>query len=155
MWKYIVGVAFLLAGVAVVGGCGRQAQTEVPAGSVQPAGQAASETEKIPWLKSLDEAKQAAQAQHKPILVDFFATWCGPCKMMDEETWPQPSIVAAAGKYVPVRLDVDLNQEVATQFGVDSIPTVVLLDSTGKELERNTGFASPSDLLSLLTKHSQ
>jgi len=149
MWKSILVVtvvAMLLATLAV----GRWPRTS---GAGQATAEPAADTGKIAWLTSLPEALEAARAEHKPILVDFFATWCGPCRLMDEETWPQAEVVAAAGKYVAVRLDVDAHQQTAAQFDVTGIPTVVFLDASGKEKHRSVGFVDAAAMLELLSKH--
>lgn len=74
----------------------------------------------------------------KPVMVDFWATWCGPCQMAG------PVVDALAddykGKIKIGKLDVDSNQGVAGQFGVMSIPTVILFKD-GKEVARKVGFA--------------
>ena len=72
------------------------------------------------------------------VMVDFWATWCGPCQMAS------PIIDQLAddykGKVVIGKLDVDENQATASKFGVMSIPTVVLFKD-GKEVARKVGFA--------------
>lgn len=74
----------------------------------------------------------------KPVMVDFWATWCGPCVMAG------PVVDAMAddfvGKYKIGKLDVDQNQETASKYGVMSIPTVILFKD-GKEIARKVGFA--------------
>ncbi len=72
----------------------------------------------------------------KPVLVDFFADWCGPCRMV------APVIEEIAKKYDGVmvgKVDVDANPGVAGKYGVMSIPTVVLFNG-GKEVARQVGF---------------
>lgn len=78
-----------------------------------------------------------------PVLVDFFAEWCGPCKMI------APSIDEIAkdydGKALVVKLNVDESMDTAQTFGVMSIPTLVFIKD-GEEVDRVTG-ALPKDAL--------
>jgi len=79
----------------------------------------------------------------KPVLVDFFATWCGPCQMM------APEIDALAkdveGKFKVGKLDVDASPETAGKYGVQSIPTIIIFKE-GKEVDKLTGFKPKEDL---------
>jgi thioredoxin 1 len=81
-----------------------------------------------------------------PVLVDFYADWCGPCKTMA----PILQQVAAehAGKVKIIKIDVDRNQAVAQQYRVQSIPTLILFHQ-GKVLWRQSGVV-PSGQLKLV-----
>ena len=78
-----------------------------------------------------------------PVLVDFTAVWCGPCKML------APVVAQLArqwhGKLKVVKLDVDENPEIAMQFGIMGVPTLILFQD-GKQAERVTGY-QPKDRL--------
>ena len=73
------------------------------------------------------EFQQKVLNADKPVLVDFFATWCGPCKMMA----PVIEEIAAekAGSAYVYKVDVDQAQQIAAQYGIMSIPTLILFEN--------------------------
>ena len=77
--------------------------------------------------------------KEKKVLVDFYATWCGPCKMLG------PILEQAEGKIKVIKIDVDVFEDLAREYGVMSIPTLVLIEN-GKEIKRNVGFMDKSSL---------
>ena len=67
------------------------------------------------------------------VLVDFYANWCGPCKMLG------PVLEKVSDEVKVLKVNVDENQELAREYGVMSIPCVILFDN-GKEIKRSVGF---------------
>ena len=88
--------------------------------------------------------KEVMQSDGK-VFIDFYADWCGPCRMM-------MPIVEELSEEVDskfVRINVDVNEEIARQFGVMSIPTFVVMEK-GKELGKKIGSTSKEELLEML-----
>lgn len=70
---------------------------------------------------------------NEKVLVDFYATWCGPCKMLS------PVLEKVSDSIKVIKVNVDANQGLAREYGVMSIPCLILFEN-GKELKRNIGF---------------
>ena len=96
--------------------------------------------------KTFDEAVQG----DKPVLVDFWATWCGPCRMIA----PAVEEVADdfAGRAVVGKVDVDEQTELARQFGIMSIPTLIVMKG-GKVVEQAVGARGKEDIAAMLERH--
>ena len=86
----------------------------------------------------------------RPVLVDFWAAWCAPCRML------APTVEAVAEKYASnarvVKLNVDDNPSVSQRFGIKGIPTLILFKN-GKEEDRVVGATSEQAISRMLDKH--
>jgi thioredoxin 2 len=107
--------------------------------------------ESLPWIVEADEESFDAElAASVPVLVDFWAPWCGPCRMVS------PVVEQAgrdrAGRLKVVKLNVDGAPGIAGRYGVQGIPLLVLLRG-GKELDRLVGAASDVQLGRWLDQH--
>jgi thiol:disulfide interchange protein len=90
---------------------------------------------------AFDAAAQAATAEGKLVFIDFFTTWCEPCKRLDATTWSDPAVARLLGeKTVPLKLDAEKERDLATRFKIEAYPTLLLLKPDGTEVDRLIGF---------------
>jgi thioredoxin 1 len=86
----------------------------------------------------------------RPVLVDFWAEWCAPCRML------APTVAAVAEQYgenaMVVKLNVDDNPSTAQRYGIKGIPTLILFRD-GKEVERVVGATSKESISKMIDKH--
>ena len=86
----------------------------------------------------------------KPVLIDFFATWCGPCKVMHPIL---EEVHALAGdKARIIKIDIDKNPALASAYNVRSVPTLMIFQK-GQQLWRTSGVQSAADLEAELSKY--
>ena len=97
----------------------------------------------IKEIKSEKEFKENVLDSTDAVLVDFNATWCGPCKMQ------RPILENLSKEYKIVSVDTDENEELAYQYKVMSIPCMVLIKD-GKEINRMVGLHSEEDIKEFL-----
>ena len=101
-------------------------------------------------MKKINEQEFAEITSSKTVLVDFFATWCGPCKMLSPVLEELSS--EYEGKLEFVKVDVDECGNVAQKFGVMSIPTVILFKD-GKAVSSFMGFQPKAAVKSFIDKN--
>jgi len=86
-----------------------------------------------------------------PVLIDFFATWCGPCQTLGPIL---KDVKEALGDQVSIiKIDVDKNQAVASQFNVRGVPTMILFQN-GKQLWRQSGVLSKDEIVKVIREKS-
>lgn len=85
----------------------------------------------------------------KPTLVDFYATWCGPCQMLTPILEGVSTEVGDNAKVL--KIDIEKNMETASQYGVRSVPTLILFKE-GKEIWRQTGLTQKNVLVETINR---
>jgi thioredoxin:protein disulfide reductase len=129
---------------AVVGGFLLWTAIELPRGS-------------LTWEHSEELAAAKARSEKRPLLVDFTAEWCAACKELAKETFSDPRVMAkaVAANFVAVKVDATNDEDpqvdaVKGKYRVVGLPTVVLIDSNGKERRRFNEFVGPEPFLAAI-----
>lgn len=91
----------------------------------------------IPWMTDVDAAIRVAQQSNRMVLVHFYTDSCPPCRKLESVVYSKPGVgQQIATNFVPVKINAEHNIELARRMGVDSWPTDVILDSSGKKLTK-------------------
>jgi len=134
--------------------------------------------DKIPWV-DISEAETLAKAKPRMVLVDVYTDWCGPCKMMDRNTFVDKKIIDQISKnfypvkfnaegpekftfmgkeygnpnHVPNRRGRNAKHELSSFFSVRGYPTLVVMDENMKIIDKIVGYKTPEMLIEDLKKH--
>jgi thiol:disulfide interchange protein len=100
--------------------------------------QEAAET--VAWLESYDEAVRLAEDKDRPIMIDFYADWCGWCKRLDSDTYSHKDVIAKAEQFVSLKIDADVERDLSSRYRIAGLPTILFIDHTGREIHRVVGY---------------
>ena len=101
----------------------------------------------IQWYYTYAEGLAAAQESGKPMMIDFYADWCGWCDTLDENTYTDSLVIAKSIEFVCVKIDYDVETNVVNNYGITAVPTIVFTTSTETEVHRVVGYEPPSTFL--------
>ena len=111
----------------------------------------------IKWGNNLDSAFAIASNSNKLIMIDFMAEWCPPCKEMDKKTFSNTNIIKKSNEFIPVRIDVDKQQNIAEEYngnarkyGGIGIPNILFLDKEKKIIRHIVGFHDVDQLMGIM-----
>jgi len=94
----------------------------------------------IHMLRNLDLARSIANKSGRLIVMDFWASWCGPCKIMDAELWKSPEIQNVSKNFIGVRIDVEVEKTLVKRYQANSIPKVVIITVNGDVIWEQEGY---------------
>ena len=102
----------------------------------------------VDWARDYKSALEKAGKEKKLVMVDLYADWCGPCKMLDRLTFSNADVQAALAKdFVAVKVNIETSKEgrdLAIQLNTEAIPHIVFFNASGKKLAEIVGFV-PAD----------
>jgi thiol:disulfide interchange protein len=86
------------------------------------------------------EALETAKRENKPLVLDFMASWCAPCKRIVNETFVEQNVAGLLADCVLLKIDTDEYPEIAQHFKVSGLPDIRLLTPDGREIKKLNGF---------------
>ena len=110
------------------------------------------ETLVITWLTDYDQALTTARSRAKLVVIDFYGAWCTRCTMMDKTTFSHVAVRHRMADFVPLKIDVDRQPELAARYEVTGLPATVVVDPDGKEFGRAVGYLDPDRYLKVLDR---
>jgi len=141
--KAVVGAAWLITAASVLA---------MPGGPFR----AALEHEGIDWETFSEERITEAKSDGKPVMIDFSADWCIPCRELDHKTFTDEAVKDYAESFVRLKMDLTTidneKRRIKRDFGIRGVPTIIFLDTSGEEKsgDRVTGFIGPDRFLEQL-----
>lgn len=106
------------------------------------------------WYYNWDEAIAAAKASGKIMMVDFYAVWCGPCKLMDKEAFQSDVFKEAAKDLILVKIDAEKDVALAQRYGVEAYPTVKFINGDGNIVHEFVGYGGVNQVVNEVKKAS-
>lgn len=108
----------------------------------------------LKWIHNLDEGIATAGKENKPVMIDTYADWCIACKELEEYTFSDAEVAKILENYVLVKLDftkmTEEDKKVQSALKIKGMPTLILLNSEGKETHRTSGFLNKEEFLGFL-----
>jgi len=109
----------------------------------------------LAWVRGEAAGVKAAQAQHKPVFLDFYADWCLPCKELELKTFSHPEVARMLQQFTLVKVDCTTDDDPVVvdakkRYQAETLPTLALLDANGKLQRKIDHFVEPDELLQIL-----
>ncbi len=157
--KKFIGIIAFITAIYLLGGSLLTNGFILPKMSSVGLSGASEEKATIDWETDLEYGLKLAKQTGKPVIIDTWATWCANCKVLDEKTFHDKSVVDESARFVALKIQLEKSDspesiEFMKRFGIKSysLPTVLILDSNGNVKKILIGVVGPEDMLSEMQK---
>ena len=108
------------------------------------------------WVTYTDTAYEEAISSNQKVLLDFYADWCIPCKELDALTFSDDRVLSELKEFTTYKIDMtktmsDETERIRNKFKIVGMPTIIFIDSKGKEVKRISEFINADDMLNILS----
>ncbi|MGD8868815.1 MAG: thioredoxin family protein, partial [Gemmatimonadales bacterium] len=125
---------------------------------IAPLAQAGEGESAVHWTDmSWEQVLATAKQDNKHIVIDFFTTWCGPCKRMDKDTYMDTDVAAFMNANIPVKYDAEkgVGEELAGKYRIIAYPTTLVIAPDGTVIDRHLGYLPPEDFLEVIEGYTR
>jgi thiol:disulfide interchange protein DsbD len=107
------------------------------------------------WEQFSKSSYSRALHENKPVIIDFYADWCIPCKELDDKTFSDSRVINASQKFLDFKADMTKSlspeiEDLRNNFNIIGVPTIVIMDSNGKEIKRIVGFIGANEFYKII-----
>lgn len=114
-----------------------------------------TEEKSLDWQYYSPEIYESAIQSNEKMIIDFYADWCIPCKELDALTFSNENVIAASKDFTSIKVDMtktmsEQTEIIRNKFNIRGMPTVLIINSNGEEIERITGFVNAEEFLKII-----
>ncbi len=156
--RNIVGVIFMIIALYLAA-TGVQGYIDDKLTEIKMEASTTAASDEIRWFTYSEEKLQEAAAQGKPVMIDFYADWCIPCKELDKFTFSNPEVVELSRNFIMLKVDLTSASDpevkrLKKQYQIKGVPTLVFLKPDGNEIPglRVVGFEEPEKFIPIMKK---
>ncbi|KPJ59869.1 MAG: hypothetical protein AMJ46_09575 [Latescibacteria bacterium DG_63] len=108
--------------------------------------------ESIDWMSDYTSGLERARIERKPVMIDFYTSWCYYCKVLDVRTYTDKEIIELSDQLVSLKINAERERQLARDYFIRAYPIIVFLSREGREIKRVYGYQSPSALERVIRK---
>lgn len=101
----------------------------------------------VGWATDFPQGLHIAKKERKPIMVDFYTSWCKWCKVLEESTYATPQVAKFLGDLVCIRVNAEKDSLISQKYNIHGFPSILFLNPGGEEIDRIVGYLPPRDFI--------